>query len=67
MSRGSTIANQENSRPWKPNSVGDNGVAQIETTWGAMTAVSCEKNGSGHAVLTRSQDRKPKFSLKCGA
>ncbi|KAK4506457.1 hypothetical protein PRZ48_000189 [Zasmidium cellare] len=24
--------------PWKPTSIGDNGVAQIETTWGAMTA-----------------------------
>lgn len=36
--------------PWKPSSTGDNGVAQIETHWGAMTA-----------------DRKPKFSLTCGA
>lgn len=43
---GSIVSNRELSRPWKPNSVGDNGVAQIETTWGAMTAVSYGKSDS---------------------
>jgi len=31
--------------PWKPASVGDNGQAQIETTWGAMTGDRATKPG----------------------
>ncbi|GAB7366062.1 hypothetical protein MBLNU230_g7629t1 [Neophaeotheca triangularis] len=38
--------------PWKPESVGEDGTAAVETTWGAMTA---------------DRERKPGFPLRCQA